>query len=221
MIEESLLKFLETIAVQYNNLIPNEVDPAKLKTVLDAVDEAVVESTEEIFGLFMTEDSAPVEVISPDASRLLPKRPQQAAEVTPAAAPVAPAPPASAPPATVPAAHLELPPMPSHLPGKSKNRPLSDGFNEEMNPIDVDRDGSVHLGLSVEEEKRMAAGLPARRARPHIVVDHSGTREYVSRKHATVGQVAPHARVDAPLPKAPVQAVNPDMPEGEPGNDPK
>jgi len=66
----------------------------------------------------------------------------------------------------------------------SSGAPSSAGFVDEETNVPAH-----NLGLSVAEENRISAGLPAKRKAPHIQVDHTGVTE-----------TSPHPNIPRPVP---------------------
>jgi len=197
-IRNDLMEMVVEVAGVYNDLIPGLTTEEELEPVIEAVERAVNITVEKLINhIALMEVPVPPEVKpKPPVSRLLPQ-PEPTPEPTPA--PVA---------QTLPAPPLTLP--------NEAQQSLSEvaGLGDDM----AVGDGDHHLGMTLEQERRIQEGKPANPARPHVVIDHTGSKEYPTEKHfreaGAVPPVAvPRTVVAAPPSAAPRAAVNPDLEE--------
>lgn len=217
-IRNELLEMVKDVAILYNDLIPTTVTVEELEPVINAIDAVVEKATEKLMNIVVVAAPSgpePLLPISPPVSRLLPTP-----ELTPdpeAALPL--------PRPTITAEETIQPPPPITLPSEGQ-RSISQiaGLGAGDMAITDDNHGPL---ISVVQEERMNRGLPANPARPHIVIDHSGAREYPTERHfREAGShppvVTPRRVTEGTAPSAPPrEAVNEDLPEEAPGGNPK
>ena len=197
-IRNELMEMVVEVAGVYNDLIPDLTTEEELEPVIAVVEQAVNSTVEKLINIMAVEE--PAFVGSPSVSRLLPQP-----EPTPEPAP---------------ALIVQPPPSPPQALPSEPQRSMSEvaGLRDD----DFADEGSL-LGLTLEQERRIQEGKPANPARPHVVIDHTGSKEYPTEKHfrdaGSVPPVAvPRTEVAAPPSAAPRAAVNPDLEEVDSAN---
>lgn len=200
-IRNELMEMVLEVAGVYNDLISDLTTEEELEPVIAAVERAVNSTVKKIMSHI--EPAA-----KPSVSRLLPA-PEPTPEPTIA-------PPLMSTPGFSKPEDATLPQPPMRLPSEAQ-KSMSEvaGLGDEDMAVG---DGDHHLGMTLEQERRIHEGKPANPARPHVVIDHTGSREYPTEKHfREAGSVppvsVPRTAVNAPPSAAPRAAVNPDLEE--------
>jgi hypothetical protein len=192
-IRDELMEMVTEVAGAYNDLIPGVTTEEQIEPVLVVIQEALDSTVEKLMNLIDWTADPVLPEAKPSASRLLP---QPDPIPAPVAAPVA----------------QPQPPLPATLPSEAQ-KSLSEvaGLGDDFS---TGSEEGNHLGLTLEQERRIQQGKPANPARPHVVIDYTGSKEYPTKKHFREAATAvPHTRVDAPPAAAPRAAVNPDLEE--------